>query len=66
MATGSVIRVHMTVHSGVRRYLRVNSGPSPITAVNTRIIVMRSPPSRSREIWTGAPNRGELSHGAAV
>jgi len=39
---------------------------SPIAALKTKIIVTRSPPSRSREIWTGAPSLGDESHGAAV
>src|ERR1019366_5111980 len=66
VATGNAISVHIVVHSRVRRLARVNSGPRPTVAASTSAIVIRSPPSRSREIWTGAPNRGAESHGAAV
>ena len=65
-ASGSRISVNSLVASGPRRCARVNSGASPIAAASTSTIVILSPPSTFREIWTGAPNRGGVSHGAAV
>src|ERR1700733_14396012 len=65
-ASGSRISVNSLVASGPRRCARVNSGASPIAAASSSTIVILSPPSTLREIWTGAPNRGGVSHGAAV
>ena len=66
VATGIVTSVHTVTHSRERRCARVNSGARPIAAGMTSSIVIRSPPMTSRESRTGAPNRGTLSHGAAV
>src|SRR3984957_6554893 len=65
-ASGSRINVNSLVASGLRRCARVNRGANPIAAASTSTIVILSPPSTLREIWTGAPNRGGVSHGAAV
>src|ERR1700739_1040573 len=58
-ASGSRISVNSFVASGLRPCARV-------AAASSSTIVILSPPSTLREIWTGAPNRGGVSHGAAV
>ena len=67
MPTGIRISVHMVSDfAAAPAGCAANSAASPSAVPSTSGIVARSPPIRLREIWTGAPKPGALSHGEPV
>ncbi len=66
VATPMAMAVSAALRSRSSGMRRVSTAASPEPAASTSATVTVPPPSSDLEICTGAPSRGELSHGAPV